>query len=447
MDYTQKIHSYATEHKEEILNTLKELVKIPSVRGETQKDAPFGKECADALEYIKNLYAENSFETELDKEGGYLLSYYGKSDKTLGLFAHTDVVGVNNDWIYTSPFEPREKDGCLIGRGTLDDKSAAVTFLYCAKMLKELEIPLSSKLVIFTGSSEETGMEDIDNYLNKHTAPDFSLVADTAFPLYRGDKSGMNCFVTFNTKLKDITDFHGGTAMNIILGKAEASLHGKILSENGISRHSALPEGSVNAGYLLAKKLSLRDDICASDREQMRLCAKVLEKYYGEIFGIEHSDECGKLTCTNGIIKTDDGKLTLGLNLRFGLSADSDSIRTKIRDFFEKNNCTVVFEEEKRGYLMPRDNKYIKACLKAYSDFTGNENPTVYINAGGTYARKLPCAAEIGTILKWSVPENAPAGHCGAHQPDECINIEGFFEAVELTLGMIIECDRANERR
>lgn len=435
------IHEYVQSNREEIIGTLKELIEIPSVRAKAEEGAPFGNSCAEVLEHIERLYNENGFTTELDREGGYLLSYYGTGKRTLGIFAHADVVDVSNDWVYTEPFKPVEKDGFLIGRGAIDDKSAVVISLYCAKMLKELKIPFSSRLVTFIGSNEESGMADIGNYLSKHSAPAFALAADTAFPLYRGDKSGMNCWVTFNSELKDIKNFGGGTAMNIILGEASAEVNGEALTETGISKHSALPEGSINAGYLLAEKLSLRSDICEADKEQLRLVAEVARKYYGEAFGIEHEDECGRLTCTNCIIKTENGKIVLGLNLRFGISADSEHIRKRMREFFEKNDCTVAFEEEKRGYAVPADNKYIKACLKAYGDFTGEKEPNVYINAGGTYARKLPCAAETGTTTRWGRPEGMPAGHGGAHQPDECINIEGFLEAAELTLHMLLECD------
>lgn len=445
MDYAEKIHNYVVKHRDEILKTLKELVKIPSVRGIAELEAPFGKACADVLEYTEKLYSENGFETELDRQGGYLLSYFGNGKRTLGLFAHADVVDVGDDWVHTKPFKPIEKDGFLIGRGVLDDKSAVVISLYCARILKELNIPFNSRLVMFTGANEETGMADIEGYSKKHTAPDFSLICDTAFPLYRGDKSMMNFWVTLNTELKDIKNFHGGNAMNIILDKASAVVNGKTLTETGISSHSALPEGSVNAGYLLAKKLSEREDICVSDREQMLFLMSVLEKYYGEVYGIEHQDECGKLTCTNGIIKNDNKKIMLGFNMRFGLSANTENIKKSIVSFFEKNNCTVKFEEEKKGYIVPTDNSYINACLKAYSDFTGDGKPQAYINAGGTYARQLPCAAEIGTTLRWGTPDNTPKGHGGAHQSDECINIEGFLEALELTLQMLIECDKTEE--
>ncbi len=443
MEYNKIIHNYISDRKDEIICNLKELIKKPSVREKSEKDAPFGKNCAAVLDYTEKLYSQNGFKTEKDKQGGYLLSYYGKGNKSIGFFSHSDVVSVNNDWIFTLPFEPIEKDGFIIGRGALDDKAAIIISLYCAKMLKELKIPFNSKLIMFTGSSEETGMEDIDNYLKNHSAPDFSLICDTAFPLYRGNKSGMNCWIKFNSELKDIKNFYGGTAMNITLANAFATVNGEILTENGISRHSALPEGSVNAGYLLAKKLSQLPNICNDDKKQMTVVANILEKHYGEVFGIEHTDiNFGKLTCTNGIIKTEDGKITLGINMRFGLSANTDEIRKKINDFCIKNNCTAEYEKEKTGYIVSEENKYIKACLKAYGEFTGDTNPKTYINAGGTYGRKLPCAAEIGPTLKWGTPQNTPPGHGGAHQPDECINIQGFLDALELTLHMLIECDK-----
>ena len=46
MQYKEQIHNYVQSHKEEIVETLKELIKIPSVRGTASENAPFGAECA-----------------------------------------------------------------------------------------------------------------------------------------------------------------------------------------------------------------------------------------------------------------------------------------------------------------------------------------------------------------------------------------------------------------
>lgn len=136
VEYQEKIHTYIRNRKDEILYYLKELIKKPSVREKSEKDAPFGKNCAVALEYTEKLFFKNGFKTETDKQGGYLLSYYGKGKKSIGIFSHSDVVAVNNDWIHTSPFEPIEKDGFIIGRGVLNDKAAIIISLILRKNVK-----------------------------------------------------------------------------------------------------------------------------------------------------------------------------------------------------------------------------------------------------------------------------------------------------------------------
>lgn len=182
------IHNYIYEHKSEIIADLKELIKIPSVREEPREDAPFGKNCDAVLRHIQSLFENNGFATEYRREEGYLLSYYGDGKKSLGLFSHADVVPVSDDWLFTTPFEPIEKDGFLIGRGAVDDKSAVIISLYCAKILKEFNLPFAGKLVSFVGVNEESGMTDIQNYVQNNVQPDFALVDDTAFPIYYGNK-------------------------------------------------------------------------------------------------------------------------------------------------------------------------------------------------------------------------------------------------------------------
>lgn len=111
MRYQEEIHNYVQAHKDEMINMLKELVKIPSVQSEAEEGAPFGKACAEVLEYINSRWQKNGFDTEIYRDGGYLLSYYGDGDKSIGLFSHADVVDVSDDWAFTEPFDMVEKDG------------------------------------------------------------------------------------------------------------------------------------------------------------------------------------------------------------------------------------------------------------------------------------------------------------------------------------------------
>ena len=158
LSYSEKIKEYVSAHSIEIVEVLKELVRISSVRDEAMPGAPFGKECSDVLLCTEALYKKYGFECELDGEGGYLLSYFGKAEKSLGIFAHADVVPAGEGWTLTSPFEPKEVDGFLVGRGVMDDKAAIVASLFVARIINELSIPFNSRLLLFTGSSEESGM-------------------------------------------------------------------------------------------------------------------------------------------------------------------------------------------------------------------------------------------------------------------------------------------------
>lgn len=54
MRYREEIHNYVQVHRNEIINMLKELVKIPSIQSQAEDGAPFGRACAEVLEYVKS---------------------------------------------------------------------------------------------------------------------------------------------------------------------------------------------------------------------------------------------------------------------------------------------------------------------------------------------------------------------------------------------------------
>ena len=446
METKELIRRYMLDRKEEIIKTLTELIKIPSVRSEAASGAPFGKSCADVLHFTKELYEKHGFKTGLDREGGYLLAYYGEGEKSLGLFAHGDVVPAAKDWILTPAFEPVINDGFIFGRGAEDDKAAIVISLFCAKAIRELNLPFSGRLVMFTGANEETGMADVRNYVSTHTPPDFSLVCDSAFPLYRGDKGTLRFWATQNVPMEKVSDFSGGSAFNIILGEVKAMIGEEVFTEKGISKHGALPEGSVNAAYLMAKKLASSPLLGCYDREQMKFISDLLENYYGEIFGIENTDaDFGRLTVTNGIVKTENGKISLSFDMRYGKAVDVEAAKQKISDLFLSHGWSVSIDSDKHPFCIPSDDPYLLACLETYKRCTGDLGAKPQINAGGTYARYLPRAVEIGVSLNGDrLPFALPEGHGGVHQPDEYLSVEGLLNAAELTLLMLLECDKAD---
>ncbi len=85
-----QIDAYLAAHRDEIVQTLFELIRIPSVKAEPKPHAPFGESCAAALEAAHRLYEREGLATK--KTDSYALAYYGSGAHTLGVFAHSDVV-------------------------------------------------------------------------------------------------------------------------------------------------------------------------------------------------------------------------------------------------------------------------------------------------------------------------------------------------------------------
>ncbi len=320
---------------------------------------------------------------------------------------------------------------------------------------------------MFTGSNEESGMDDIKSYVKNNVPPDFSLVSDTGFPCFRGDK-GRTIFTAVGTAdLVQITEFKGGKRVGgSVVGNAAARVKysselyselkaseserlkislsdGAILLDSvGIPKHTALPENSLNAVFLIADALSSCKNLCEADRRQMRFVADMTRNYYGEYLQIENLDpEFGHLTCANFFTELDNGKINMAFNIRYGLAVDEGNILKSIKAKLDENGFVIKDISSFPPSCIPDDNRFVVGLLDAYKEFTGKKDACAYINAGGTYARELPVAVEIGPSFWKTVPFSVPSGHGNVHQPDEMLSIEGFLEAAELTTLMLMKCD------
>ncbi len=466
MKFQKQIHDYVYGKKDEMLRDLAELVRIPSVLGEPEEGAPFGKACAEVLHAADRLYQKHGFQTENRADRGYLLSFYGEGEEKIGVFAHADVVGVGEDWTLSAPFEPTVKDGFMIGRGVKDDKSAVILSLYLARALRDLQIPLKHGLVFFTGANEETGMIDMENYLADHTPPRISIVPDSDFPCAHGEK-GIHHFWAKGTRpLCDVIEVTGGTAFNIVLGEVSARLRysdalyqelkaqenadlqvteekGEIhVTAFGVSAHAAFPQASRNAAKGLFEALANCSALAGSDRAQAAFLAQVFSETDGKTFGVQNRDSIfGDLTMINGMIRTEEGALKLSFDSRFGDGVSFPEMQEKLRSCLAENGFDYLPERYSSAFHVDKNDPLVQKTLAVYREFTGDMEADAFILAGGTYAKELPYALEIGNEIPHPLPFELPAGHGAEHQPDECLSVEGFLEAVEFTIGMILEID------
>lgn len=467
--YDNQIKEWINDNKDELIETWIEIARIPAILSESEHGAPFGKACAEALSKCAGIFKERGFDTKVYTDSGYALVNFGDGDKTIGIFSHSDVVPVGEGWLYTEPFEPVVKDGALIGRGVEDNKSGIMAALCAMEIIRKFNIPLKSKLQLFIGSNEETGMKDIEAFVNEQPMPEISLVPDAEFPCSTGEKGICHFWAYSGDKTCDILDFCGGEAFNIVLDKATVTLkHSKELEAEllqkatdklevnctadkitvcatGIAKHACEPEGSINAAYLLAELLADTAALSGTDRKIMAQAKHILGCPFGTTMGLDHSDELfGKLTFVNGMACLKDGSLGLSFDMRYSSALDHKKLEKSAIDAFGALGWKIDIDSNLKGFSIDADSKIPEIFEEIYREVTGIVKKSIKLG-GGTYARKIENAFSVGTFTQTADnPEpklKMPAGHGGAHQRDEMIDLESFFAAVRVITHYVIAMD------
>lgn len=466
----EAILDYLKAHRNDIARDLTRLARIPSVQSAAEPGAPFGRECARCLREAAALYRENGFDIAEYPESGYILCSVGEGEKTLGLFAHLDVVPVNEaDWVLTRPFDILEKDGFLIGRGVSDNKSGAIAALYLLKAARELNLPFKNRLMIFMGSNEESGMQDMQHFVREQPMPDAALVPDGGFPFSLGEKGILRLDLTFDEKMQDIVSLHGGDAYNTVMPELTCRLRGGeplnawlnghpqdwlhvsaegdtlFLTVRGLAAHAAHPTGGDSALRRLCALLCECDALSANDRKAMALIAGALSDSNGQAMGIaNHSPVLGDLTAANGMVRMASGKLMFTLDIRHGEAISGADIVQTLRTFFEPAGVSIAVHSDSNAFIIPEEQPIVHALLKAYREATGNMQARPFYMDGGTYSKYLVNAFTIGasTAADTSVL-NLPAGHGRAHASDECLSIDGLIDAISVICAMAKALDDA----
>lgn len=464
----ERIKAFIRSEKSEITNTLSRLVEIPSVKGEATPTAPFGKPCLDALLEVEKLYRDLGLETRIEEGKSYVIGESKVGNKTIGIFTHADVVPVVvEDWTYTSPFTPLLKDGFLIGRGVEDNKSGIVASLFALRAIREAGYKMKSNILLYAGSDEECGMSDLETFVKKEKLPDFSIIPDNAFPVCRGEKGIMNFYLNFKEPFTDIIDISGGFAFNIVLGSVVLTLKEKeglfdelksavkdkknitvssadgkiILVAKGKSTHAAHPEGSRNALSEAIEVLN-KTSLSEGDLDVLNKANILLSDPYFEKAGLATWDaDFGKTTNVNGKAYLKEGRLSLSFDCRYGSGVDADKLVESYKKYFETIDADYVEDNRLEGYVIPEDAPSVKAIMEAWREITGDGDGKPYVSFGGTYARLLPNAVSVGTVVNKTKKLQMPEGHGSVHQPDEALDIEGFLRAIEILAHMIIKID------
>ncbi len=175
--------SYASRHREETLQDLMDLVKIPSISTSPEHNGDIQKAADWIADYLRKMGATD---VKIMPTGGHPVVYgemigAAGSDQTVLVYGHYDVQPPEPLELWKSdPFLPVIRDGCLYGRGTSDMKGQSLACLAAIKALLSYgSLPVNIKF-LFEGE-EEIGSPNLVKFLEANRElfkSDFALNPD-----------------------------------------------------------------------------------------------------------------------------------------------------------------------------------------------------------------------------------------------------------------------------
>ena len=457
-----QIEAWFAAHTEEYVADLAKIVNIRSVSDPTSPVAPFGQGCRDVLDKMLEIGTDYGFQAKNYDYYVGSLTAPGKGEGTVGLWGHLDVVPEGDGWEH-QPYNMTREGDVLFGRGVSDNKGPALVGLYALRCLRDLGIELRNTVSLYLGTDEEKGMSDVTWFREHYPLPDCSIIPDSGFPVCYGEKGILEgSLVSAKALSGDILEMSGGLVSNMVPDKAyvvlkeSAALFQKlnaisapftverepgkvIIRAEGQAVHAAFPYNGVNAIHLLTQMLVASGIATPADAEILNFATAVNNDVLGTALNIACEDEVsGNLTCVGSLLSMKDGKLCLGFNVRYPVTADGDAIRASIINTASENGYTLEKVRDSKPAYVPKDSPLVTTLNGIFNQITGEEREP-YTMAGGTYARKLTNAVAFGPG-GLETPDNLPEMG-GAHQHDEGVYLPSLLQAALIYTMTLVALD------
>ena len=114
----EELNSRIEKNSPQMVESLSEIVRIPSKYGEPKEGAPYGEASRQALKFAMDLGRKLGFETVVNVDDRVCYIEYGTGSKVVGVFTHLDVVPEGDGWTYP-PFGGEIHNNRVYGRGTI----------------------------------------------------------------------------------------------------------------------------------------------------------------------------------------------------------------------------------------------------------------------------------------------------------------------------------------
>lgn len=187
------INQYVAGHGREMADFLRTIIRIPS---HDSRIGDVGEACAARMR-------ELGFDQVWFDSMGNVVGRMGNGPRSLLFDSHIDTVGIGDpgEWEW-DPFEGKEENGVIYGRGACDEKGSTPPMIYAIAALRELDL-LGDWTLYYFGNMEEWCDGIAPHALVEHEGirPDYVVIGEpTRMNIYRGHRGRIEVSVTFKGK-------------------------------------------------------------------------------------------------------------------------------------------------------------------------------------------------------------------------------------------------------
>ncbi|MFR4162175.1 MAG: dipeptidase PepV [Paraclostridium sordellii] len=457
------LNNQIDELKNNLINDIIDIVKIPSVEGEPTNGYPFGENVDKALKKALEISKKLGFKTKnLDGYMGY--AELGEGEEYIGILGHLDVVPEGTGWSY-DPYGGTIDNGKIYGRGVLDNKGPIISALYGLKAVQNSGLKLNKKVRIIFGTNEETGFNDIPYYLSKEKPPIMGFTPDCKYPVVYGERGIGKLSISKEIDLKGLK-IYGDFKSNIVPDKCKIDIPVEYIHEDIICY---LEEKAINLNIKINDNLNIKMDEkfisievkgkqapanapqlgenaitymieylinenLIKDEELNSFLKFINEyfhnEYYGEKINIDFEDELtGKLYLNPYELKYENNRITLMFSVRYPMTCTMDYILSKIKVNLE-DKISLKAESNFNPVNFDKNSYLVRSLQNAYERVTGLDG-TPTTTSGGTYAKVMPNIVPFGPSF--------PGQKGIAHNSDEYMDIDDIILNAKIFANAIYE--------
>lgn len=442
-----KLHEWLAAHEDELVSTTQDILRIDTIEGPAEPNAPYGQGNRKALDYMLQ-YCQNLGMKTTDLEGHLGYADFGQGDRLVMTLGHLDVVPVGPGWKF-DPFGAEISDGYIYARGACDDKGPTIASLFALRAIKDCFPNLNCRFRAAFGCDEESGFGCVERYVQTEEAPTYGVAPDSGWPCYHGEKGIGDLLVSVKVPMGDfeLLEFSGGQRPNIVIDYASAKVRVGVAAMPGVeaklednwdknvtfswssdvlnieavgkAAHGSTPFYGDNAAERIARLL-----LAIAPLSEREFFDDLLMAFHpsGVGLGIHGRDDAtGDLTSNIGVVSFSDRTVHLLANVRYPATWKGEQLHALCQTKMEKlgEAWSFVVERDSPSLYFPLDHPLVKIIVQAYREETGDMTEPATMG-GGTYARAVPNTISIGT--GW-------LGDGEAHQTDERIAIESLKKA------------------